>query len=161
MKDKEKPPGLKLRKMIEALCEGIEEFWHVEDGQRVVNVYQLKAALDRWASESPSTRKAPSQSTLARCYSGFTENFSRETALALSDFFRVPRAVITGDLDVSSEAWGMDINVTEIRWIMLLRELTPEQRTAVYNTIRAMLPPDTPTPRLPPGSSPLAKPAKH
>lgn len=163
MKEKEKDarkPSVKLRRMLEALCEGYEEFWHEPNGQRVVNVYELAKQLQRWAAEKPG-RSAPAQSTLARNYAGETENFSPATAQALSEYFRVPKAVVTGDLDVSSEAWGMDINLTEIRWIMLMRELSPDQRNVVYSTIRAFLPPDTPTPRLPPGAAPLLKIPKH
>jgi hypothetical protein len=163
MKSKEKDsrrPNLKMRRMIESLCEGFDELWRIEDGQRVVNVYALQAAIDRWASQG-SGRRSIAQSTLARNYKGETDNFSPETAQTLSDFFRIPKAVITGDLEISSEAWGMDITVSEIRWIMLMRELNPDQRNAVYSTIRALLPPDTPSPKIPPSASPLLKPAKH
>lgn len=158
MKTNEKAP-LKSRRMMEQLCEGVEEFWHLIDGQRVVNVYALHDALTEWGTREK--RKIPAQSTLARNYSGETENFSRNTAQVLSDYFRVPVAIITGDLEISGEAWGMDVTLSEIRWVMLMRELTPEQRTAIYNSIRAMLPPDTPSPRLPPGASPLLKVPKH
>lgn len=145
--------------MIEQLCEGIEDFWRTQNGERVVNIYELHRTLEAWGAREK--RPVPGQSTLARNYSGETLNFSRETAQALSDYFRVPVAVITGDLEISSEAWGMDVTISEIRWVMLMRELTPEQRTAIYNSIRAMLPPDTPSPRLPAGASPLLKLPKH
>jgi hypothetical protein len=165
MKSKEKDvrtrASLKLRRMIEALCEGYEEFWHHDDnGQRVVNIYALQGALERWAKERPG-RSAPAQSTLARNYKGETENFSPATAQALSDYFSVPKAIVTGDLEVSNEAWGMDINLTEIRWIMLMRNLSPDQRTAIYTAIRAMLPADIAAPRLPPSATPLLKIPKH
>jgi len=158
MKTKEKD-ALKSRRMIEQLCEGAEELWHVVNGERVVNIYALADALAQWGEREK--RNVPQQSTLARNYSGETKNFSRNTAEVLSDYFRVPVAVVTGDLEISGEAWGMDVTLSEIRWVMLMRELTPEQRTAVYNSIRAMLPPDTPSPRLPPGASPLLKLPKH
>lgn len=155
-----KAPNPKLRKMLESLCEGMDELWHFKDGVRVVNVYALHAAIERWAAEKPG-RIAIAQSTLARCYDGTTENFSPQSANTLSEYFRVPRAVITGDLDISNEAWGMDITIAEIRWIMLVRELTGDQRNVIYSTIKAMLPPDIPSPKIPPGASPLLKPAKH
>lgn len=164
MKTKEKDarkPNFKLRRTIEQLCEGFDEFWRIEDGQRVVNIYELHKALERWAAESPAQRSAPSQSTLARNYKGDTDNFSPATAQALSDYFHVPKAVVTGDLEIANEAWGMDVNLTEIRWILLMRELTQEQRMAIYNSIRAMLPPGVPAPRLPPGASPILKLPKH
>lgn len=147
--------------MLEQLCEGIEDFWRDDDetGERVVNIYQLAASMKRWAKAQGRT--APAQSTLDRNYNGTTENFSPETAQALSDFFRVPKAVITGDLRVSSEAWGVDITTSEIRWIMLLRELSPDQRNVIYSTIKALLPPDVPSPPVPPGVSPLVKPPRH
>jgi hypothetical protein len=153
-------PNLKMRQMLESLCEGVDEYWHIKDGERVVNIYALAGAIDRWAAAKPG-RKAIAQSTLARNYKGDQDNFSPPTAQTLSDFFNIPKAVITGDLDVSSEAWGVDINISEIQWIMLLRKLTLEQRNAIYTSIRAMLPPDTPAPRLPPGATPLLKPSKH
>lgn len=159
-KEKDRKPSMKLRHMLESLCEGMEEYWRAdEDGNRVVNVYALHAAMERWAK--PLGRKAPSQSTLARNYAGETDNFSPETALALSDFFRVPKAVVTGDLRISSEAWGVDITTSEIRWIMLLRELSPDQRNVIYSTIKALLPPDIPSPTVPAGVAPLLKPPKH
>jgi hypothetical protein len=158
MKSNEKS---KLRLMIESLCEGMEEFWRRDEdtGERVVNIYQLHQSLVRWAKAQD--RKAPSQSTLARNYSGETDHFSPDTAQALSDFFRVPKAVVTGDLRISSEAWGVDITTSEIRWIMLLRELNPDQRNVIYSTIKALLPPDIPSPPVPPGVSPLVKPPRH
>ena len=158
MKSKEKP---KLRLMLESLCEGMEEFWRVDEstGERVVNIYQLAVSMKRWAKSLG--RRAPSQSTLTRNYNGETDNFSPDTAQALSDFFRVPKAVITGDLRISSEAWGVDITTSEIRWIMLLRELSPDQRNVIYSTIKALLPPDVPSPTVPPGVSPLVKPPRH
>jgi hypothetical protein len=159
-KEKDNNPPSKLRLMLEELCDGMEEFWHVDKtGARVVNIYQLHASIERWAKEHG--RKGPSQSTLNRNYTGETENFSPETAQILSDFFRVPKAVITGDLKVSSEAWGVDITTSEIRWIMLLRDLTPEQRTVVYSTIKALLPPGIPSPSIPPGTGPLVRPPRH
>lgn len=160
MKTKEKPVNLRSRRMIESLCEGVEEFWHIKNGERVVNIYELHKELERWAAQRPG-RSAPAQSTLARNYSGETENFSRPTAQALSEYFSMPVAVITGDLEISSEAWGVDINTSEIRWILLMRKLTPDQRTAIYRAIRAMLPPETPAPHLAPGASPLLKLPKH
>jgi hypothetical protein len=159
-KEKDRKPNPKLRLMLESLCEGMEEYWRVDEtGQRVVNIYALSAALERWAKQAG--RKAPSQSTLARNYAGGQDNFSPETAQALSDFFRVPKAVVTGDLRISSEAWGVDITTSEIRWIMLLRELSPEQRNVIYSTIKALLPPDIPSPPVPTGVAPLVKPPRH
>lgn len=153
--------NMKLRGILEMLCEGMEEFWRVDEdsGRKVVNVYGLSQALARWASAQG--RKAPSQSTLTRNYNGETDNFSPQTAQALSDFFRVPKAVITGDLRISSEAWGVDITTSEIRWIMLLRELAPDQRNVIYSTIKALLPPDIPSPTVPAGVAPLVKPPRH
>jgi hypothetical protein len=158
--EKDSRRSSKLRLMLEELCEGTEEFWQLnEQGQRVVNIYQMHKSIERWAKQQD--RKCPSQSTFNRNYAGETEHFSPETAQILSDFFRVPKAVITGDLKVSSEAWGVDITTSEIRWIMLLRDLTPEQRTAVYSTIKALLPPGIPSPTIPSGTGPLVRPPRH
>jgi|SRR6185503_3250282 len=159
-KEKDRKPNDKLRQMIELLCDGMEEFWRLDDaGKKVVNIYALHVALKRWASMHGRT--APSQSTLNRNYAGETDNFSPETAQVLSDFFRIPKAVITGDLKVSSEAWGVDITTSEIRWIMLLRELNTDQRNVIYSTIKALLPPDIPSPPVPSGVAPLVKPPRH
>jgi hypothetical protein len=46
----------------------------------------------------------------------------------------------------------MDITISEIRWMMLVRQLTPEKRAAVYDLIRCLLPADTPSPPVPPSS---------
>jgi hypothetical protein len=47
----------------------------------------------------------------------------------------------------------MDITISEVRWIMLVRELTPEKRAAVYDLIRMLLPADVPSPPIPPRST--------
>lgn len=146
--------------MIDALCEGSDEFWHLENGQRVVNIYALTQSIEKWARAAKG-RSPIAQSTLARSYAGQTENFSPRTAHTLSEFFRVPRTVVTGDLRVTNEDWGMDITIAEIRWIMLMRELTPDQRTAIYANIRAMLPADIAVPPIPPGLAPILKLGKH
>jgi hypothetical protein len=46
-----------------------------------------------------------------------------------------------------------DITIAEIRWIMLLRQLSPEKRAAVYELIRSMLPAHTPSPPVSPCSA--------
>lgn len=134
----------KPREIIEWLCEGHSEFWKMAPQGPVVNIYALAIALKRWA-DGKKDRKAPSQSTLARLYAGESESFQESTLDTLSEYFQVPKAIIRGDVEWNSvEAWGMDINIAELRLISLMRKLNPEQRALIYEQIRVMLPSETP-----------------
>lgn len=127
--------------ILEWLCADVPRYWHVNENRtRIVNIYRLakdlkeRAAKENWA-------KVPGQSTLARGYKNEQETFDEPTLDALSTFFGIPKAIIRGDVDMNSlEAWGMDINISELRLLRAVRDLTPEQRGAVYKLLHSMLP---------------------
>ncbi len=148
------------RQILEWLCEDSEEFWKPD---RMVNVYALHQAMERWGAQKGKT-KVPSQSTLARLYSGESDEFKTKTAESLSEFFGVPVPMIRGELLWDpEEAYGMDIKLSEIRLLHQLRQLQPEQRRAIYVLIEEMLPENADrTPLAPvPHRTPLLPPPKR
>lgn len=128
------------REILEWLCEGddMRHYWK-KDGS--LNIHRLSQDIKK---QIPGTRL--SQSTLARAYDQSRDGsatFHDETIATLSQFFDVPKAIIRGDVDFDPvEMWGMDIGIHEIRLLRMLRLLSPEQRRAIYEQIRVMLPPE-------------------
>lgn len=125
------------KEILEWLCTDHAEFWKPN---RTVNVYALHQALVRWGKGKGKT-KVPSQSTLARLYSGDSDEFKTNTADVLSEFFGVPISIIRGELLWNpEEVWGMDITLTEVRLLYQIRQLQPEQRLAILKLVEEMLP---------------------
>lgn len=148
------------RQILEWLCEDQQEFWKAD---RTANIYALHKAIERWAKEKGKTN-VPSQSTLARLYSGDSDEFKTKTAEALSEFFGVPVPMIRGELLWDpEEAYGMDIKLSEVRLLRHLRQLQPEQRRAIYVLVEEMLPENADrSPLLPsPLRTPLLSPPKR
>lgn len=95
---------------------------------------------------------APSQSTLHRMWTNVTRQADDATLDALSRFTDVPTALIRGEVYSSAaQEWGMEITVGEVRILRALHELTYDQRKAIYEQVRSMLPSDKShlVPRLP------------
>lgn len=148
------------RGRLEWLCdpESYPQYWKA-DG--TLNIYALRRDI-----VNAFPKRTTSQSTLARLYSGDSEEIKEETLDTLSMFFQVPKALIREDVEWdTTEMWGMDVTVTELRLLAAMRELNKEQRRVVRDLIRSMLPGDKqqlipePTPRLTP--DPPARPNKH
>ncbi len=129
------------KEILEWLCTDLPQYWRKNDeGKLSVNIYRLAKDLKERAIKEGKD-EFPSQSTLARGYDEETDTFKEPTLDALSEHFGVPKAIIRGDVDLNSlEAWGMDINISELRLLKAVRDLTPEQREAVYKLLHTMLP---------------------
>ena len=134
------------REMLEWLF-GETQYIRWRAGKRTLNTKKLADDMRaRLGSGSPS------QSTLHRMYSKDTREVDSSTLSALEEFTGAPVALIRGEVYLSAaETFGMDITAGDARLLRALRELKDDQRRAIYEQIRAMLPDDKKhlVPRLP------------
>lgn len=128
-------PKRTFRQMLDWLCEaeGYEDLWENKDGTRHLNLTQLATRI----SENTGIRVYPS--TLHRAYTGTHDGVGEKTLSTLAIFFGVPTAVIRDEITMQEiTEYGMDITFTEVKLLREMRDLTPEGRALVRQTIQTL-----------------------
>lgn len=142
-----KSMGRTPKEMLEWVF-GETEYFHWRAGMRGLNTKKLADHMRRRLGEE----RSPSQSTLHRMWKGETREIDSRTLQALEEYTAVPAALIRGEMYQSAaETWGMEITITEARILRAIHELAYDQRRAIYEQVRAMLPDEKKNlvPRLP------------